>query len=211
MDLIVFLEYLGTFAFAISGTILAVEKKMDFFGIVFLATVTAIGGGVIRDVVTNVGIPVFFSEWEYMIIILVAVVLTIALRETIHWRRGFVICDAIGLAVFAISAGMKAITLDYNFMTFIFVSLITAVGGGMMRDILAGRVPTVLKREIYAVAALVGAVILWGIYPYLGAQISSYACIALSIAIRLVADHYHWSLPYVSGHRLVRKLPEDEK
>ncbi len=211
MDLITFFEYVGTFVFAISGTLLAIEKKMDFFGVVILATVTAIGGGVIRDVVTDVGIPVFFSEWEYMIIVLVAVVLTVFLRDRVKWRRGFVICDAIGLASFAVASGMKAIELNYNFMVFIFVSLITAIGGGIMRDILASRVPTVLKREVYAVAALIGAVVLWGVYPLLGPAVSSYSCIALIITIRLLAKHFHWSLPYVNGNRLVKNLPDDEK
>lgn len=210
MDLIIFLEYVGTFVFAISGTILAIEKKMDFFGVVILATVTAIGGGVIRDVVTNVGIPTFFSEYEYMVIILVAIVLTILLRNRIKWKLGYVICDAIGLASFAVAAGMKAIEFDYNFMTFIFVSLITAVGGGVMRDILASRVPVILKREIYAVAALIGAVVLWFVYPVLGAEVSSYSCLALIIAIRLIANHFHMSLPYVNGNRLVKKLPDEE-
>lgn len=211
IDLIIFFEYVGTFVFAISGALLAIEKKMDFFGVVILATITAIGGGVIRDVVTNIGIPVCFSEWEYMIITLVAVVLTILLRDKIKWHKGFVICDAIGLASFTIAAGMRALELDYNFMTFLFVSLITAIGGGIMRDILASRVPIVLNREIYAVAALIGAIIFWMIYPHLNSQVASYSCIALIIAIRLIAYHFHWSLPYVEGNHLVKNPPEDKK
>ncbi|MTL76209.1 trimeric intracellular cation channel family protein, partial [Turicibacter sanguinis] len=134
MDLITFFEYIGLFVFAASGAMCAIEKKMDFFGILTLATVTAIGGGVIRDVVTDIGVPVFFSKYEYMLTILIATILVICLRGRIKWQTSFLILDAIGLSVFTIAAGMKAIDLNYNFMTFLFVSVITAVGGGVIRD-----------------------------------------------------------------------------
>ena len=158
MDLITIFEYIGLFVFAASGAICAMEKKMDLFGILILATVTAIGGGVIRDVVTDVGIPVFFSNYQYLLVIIIATYLVILFRGQIKWRNSFIILDALGLAVFTIAAGMKAIESNYNFMTFLFVSVITAVGGGVIRDVLAQRVPTILKREVYAVASLIGAI-----------------------------------------------------
>ena len=150
MDLITLFEYIGLFVFAASGAICAMEKKMDLFGILILATVTAIGGGVIRDVVTDVGIPVFFSNYQYLLVIIIATYLVILFRGQIKWRNSFIILDALGLAVFTIAAGMKAIESNYNFMTFLFVSVITAVGGGVIRDVLAQRVPTILKREVYS-------------------------------------------------------------
>ena len=168
MDLITLFEYIGLFVFAASGAICAMEKKMDLFGILILATVTAIGGGVIRDVVTDVGIPVFFSNYQYLLVIIIATYLVILFRGQIKWRNSFIILDALGLAVFTIAAGMKAIESNYNFMTFLFVSVITAVGGGVIRDVLAQRVPTILKREVYAVASLIGAICFWFIHPILG-------------------------------------------
>ena len=109
MDLITLFEYIGLFVFAASGAICAMEKKMDLFGILILATVTAIGGGVIRDVVTDVGIPVFFSNYQYLLVIIIATYLVILFRGQIKWRNSFIILDALGLAVFTIAAGMKAI------------------------------------------------------------------------------------------------------
>ena len=94
MNLITLFEYIGLFVFAASGAIRAMEKKMDLFGILILATVTAIGGGVIRDVVTDIGIPVFFSNFQYLLVIMIATYSVIILRGEIRWRNSFLILDA---------------------------------------------------------------------------------------------------------------------
>lgn len=201
MELITVLEYIGLFVFAASGAMCAIEKKMDFFGILILATVTAIGGGVIRDVVTDIGIPIFFSKYEYMLIIILSTILVIILRGRIQWQTTFLVLDAIGLSVFTVAAGMKAIDQGFNFMTFLFVSVITAVGGGVIRDVLAQEVPNILKREIYAVASLIGAICLWFLSPLIGITYSSYICLALIFIIRLITIHYQMNLPYIDeGH-----------
>lgn len=205
MDLITILEYIGLFVFAASGAMCAIEKKMDFFGILTLATVTAIGGGVIRDVVTDIGVPVFFSKYEYMLTILLSTILVIILRGRIKWHTSFLVLDAIGLAVFTVSAGMKAIDLNFNFMTFLFVSVITAVGGGVIRDILAQEVPNVLKREIYAVASLIGATCLWFLTPIIGRTFSSYICLTIIFIIRLITIRYEMNLPYIDEGQIYVK------
>ena len=181
------------------------RKKMDFFGILTLATVTAIGGGVIRDVVTDIGIPVFFSKYEYMLTILLSTILVIILRGRIKWHTSFLVLDAIGLAVFTVAAGMKAIDLNFNFMTFLFVSVITAVGGGVIRDILAQEVPSILKREIYAVASLIGATCLWFLTPIIGMTFSSYICLAITFIIRLITIRYEMNLPYIDEGQIYFK------
>ena len=196
MNLITLFEYIGLFVFAASGAIRAMEKKMDLFGILILATVTAIGGGVIRDVVTDIGIPVFFSNFQYLLVIMIATYSVIIFRGQIRWRNSFLILDALGLAVFTIAAGMKAIESNYNFMTFLFVSVITAVGGGVIRDLLAREVPIILRREIYAVASLTGAICFWFIHPILGMTLSSYLCLGLIFFMRLITLYYHIQLPY---------------
>lgn len=203
MELILFLEYIGVFVFAASGAIRAIERKMDFFGILTLATVTAIGGGVIRDVVTNIGVPAFFSDYTSMLIILLSTILVIIFRGTIKWKTTFLVLDACGLAVFTIAAAMKAMELHYNFLTFIFVSLITAIGGGVIRDILAKQVPTILKREIYAVASIIGASLFWFISPYLGTYLSAHLCLGLIFIIRLVTYYYHIHLPYIENGQII--------
>ncbi len=202
VDLMTFFEYIGLFVFAASGAICAIEKRMDFFGILTLATVTAIGGGVTRDVVTNIGIPIFFSKSEYMMIILISTILVILLRGSMKWKISFIMLDAVGLSVFTIAAGIKAIESDYNFMTFLFVSVITAVGGGLIRDILAQEVPTILKREIYAVASLVGAISFWMLYPLIGLTISSYLCLIFIFSIRIITYYCQIHLPYIENGKI---------
>ncbi|HAX72293.1 MAG TPA: hypothetical protein DCY20_02080 [Firmicutes bacterium] len=197
MDLFTFLEYIGLFVFAASGAICAIEKRMDIFGIFTLATVTAIGGGVIRDVVTDVGIPVFFSKYEYMITILIASGLIIVLRGKMKWKIPFLILDAIGLSVFTVAAGLKAISHDYNFMTFLFVCVITAVGGGVIRDILAQEVPVILKKEIYASASLIGATALWIMHYFIASNLAAYIALIIIFIIRLISVRYRMNLPVV--------------
>ena len=192
-----YLELVGVAAFAVSGATVAIRKKMDLFGLIFLAIVTAIGGGVLRDVVMDVGMPVFFQHYEYIVVILVTCVLVVLLKGRIKWKHIVFFFDAVGLAVFAIYAGVKAIELHYNFLSFLFVCLITGVGGGIMRDMIAREIPMVLQKEIYATAALVGSVVLWFIYPLLGKDVSTYICIALIILIRIVSMGLKLCLPFV--------------
>lgn len=182
MELILFLEYIGVFVFAASGAIRAIERKMDFFGILTLATVTAIGGGVIRDVVTNIGVPAFFSDYTSMLIILLSTILVIIFRGTIKWKTTFLVLDASGLAVFTIAAAMKAMELHYNFLTFIFVSLITAIGGGVIRDILAKQVPTILKEKFMLLPRLSELVYFGSFLPILGHTLALTYALDLSLS-----------------------------
>lgn len=196
MNIMDVLELIGVAAFAISGATMAINKKMDLFGILFLAATTAIGGGVIRDVVMDVGVPVFFQRYEYIVVIVIAAVFVAIFRKSIRWRRIFFVFDAIGLAVFSVYTGVKAIGLEYNFLSFVFMCLITGVGGGILRDIMAGEVPVVLKKEIYATASILGSVLLWFIYPWLGEMASSYIAITFIIGIRALCKWRKINLPF---------------
>lgn len=198
MDMMAALDTIGIIVFAASGAICAIQKKMDIFGIFTLATVTAIGGGVIRDVVINIDLPTFFRRPQYLLYIAVTVLVIIFLRGHIKWQFLFNLLDAIGLAVFTIQAGMTALSLNLNFMTYIFVSLITAVGGGIIRDVMSKEVPLVLREEIYAVASIGGALVFWFIHPYLGVTFSAYLCIVLIFAIRMICVIFHLNLPKIS-------------
>ncbi len=197
MPILDYLELVGVAAFAVSGATVAIRKKMDLFGVIFLAIVTAIGGGVLRDVVMDVGMPVFFQHYEYIAVILATAVFVLLLKGRIKWKRIVFFFDAVGLAVFAIYAGVKAIELEYNFLSFLFVCLITGVGGGIIRDIIAREIPMVLHKEIYATAALIGSVALWFVYPVLGKDLSTYICIALIILIRIISMGLKLCLPFV--------------
>lgn len=197
MHIIDILELVGVAAFSVSGATTAIKKKMDLFGVLFLAMVTAIGGGVLRDVVMNVGVPVFFQHYEYTVVILISAVFTMVLKGRIKWKSIVFFFDAVGLAVFAVFAGVKAIELDYNLLSFLFVCVITGVGGGMLRDIIAREIPMVLQKEIYATAAFLGAVALWFVYPLLGRDVSTFFCIGLILLVRILSHHLKLCLPFV--------------
>lgn len=197
MHIIDILELVGVAAFAVSGVTTAIRKKMDLFGVLFLSMVTAIGGGVIRDVVMNVGVPVFFSHYEYSIVILATAAFTVLLKGRIKWKNVVFFFDAVGLAVFAVYAGIKAIEFEYNLLSFLFVCVISGVGGGILRDIFAGEPPVVLHKEIYATAALLGALLLWFTYPHLGKDFSMYLSMGVIILVRVVSRYLKLGLPFV--------------
>jgi uncharacterized membrane protein YeiH len=203
VQIIDYVELAGVAAFAVSGATTAIKKNMDMFGVIFLAMVTAIGGGVIRDVVMDVGIPVFFQHYEYTLVILATAILVMLLKGRIKWKNIVVVFDAIGLGVFSVFAGVKALDMDYNFLSLMFVCLISGIGGSLMRDIIACEIPVVLRREIYAMAALLGGVALWFLDPLLGRGWATYIAVGLTILIRLISYWMKLNLFY--------KPSEDEK
>ncbi|MEG1993500.1 MAG: trimeric intracellular cation channel family protein [Oscillospiraceae bacterium] len=195
MSIITYMDYIGVVAFAISGAFIAIQKRMDIFGIYILATVTAVGGGVMRDVVMNHGVPVFFKSSTTIFLTIAATAFAIAIRNVKRLQFLITVSDAVGLAVFAIDTGSKAINLGYGLPEFLFMSTITAVGGGVIRDLLSQRVPAVLRKDIYAVAAIIGSLFLWFTEPYIGLTVSTYLSIALVIAIRLFSIYFKINLP----------------
>ncbi len=194
MPIISILEYIGVFAFSISGAYVAIEKRMDLFGCVVLAGVTAVGGGVMRDVIMNVGVPIFFSSYITIGLVLLATVCSAFFIGRFAWPW-LLVFDAIGLSVFVAETGAKAIRAGYTFPEFLFVAVITGVGGGVLRDVLAQRVPLVLRKEVYASAALAGATLLWFTHGLLGLTASTYLAILVIMALRLVCAHYQVNLP----------------
>ncbi len=190
-------EPVGVFAFAISGAITAVKKHMDVFGVFILATVTALGGGVIRDVVMNRGIPAAFSNYDYYALILLAVIFIGTVGGSPRWPGAFILFDAIGLAVFTVDAGIKAIDMQLNLLSFLFMSVITGVGGGVLRDVMSKEVPVIFRREIYAVAAIAGALCLWLLSPLINELLAAYISVAVILAIRLPAVYYKLNLPRI--------------
>lgn len=195
MNIITYMDYIGVVAFAISGAFVAIQKRMDIFGIYILATITAVGGGVMRDVVMNQGVPEFFKSYTTIFLTIAATAFAIAIRNVKRLQFLITVSDAIGLAVFAINTGSKAITLGYGLPEFLFMTTITAVGGGVIRDLLAQRVPAILRKDIYAVAAIIGSLFLWFTEPYLGLMLSMYISLFLIVAIRLLSIYYKINLP----------------
>ena len=199
MDYIAILEYIGVFAFAVSGAIVAIEEEFDIFGIYIIAIITAMGGGVLRDIVTNVGIPVFFTIYKTIPFIIAGALLAIILKGKVKYKNLFMFIDALGLAAFFVSAASKAIESNYNFMVFSFVAGITGVGGGVLRDIITNRKPQIFKNDIYCVAGVIGVTILWFIYPVVGLETAQFISLIIIIAIRVISYHKEINLPVISA------------
>lgn len=202
MDYIAILEYIGVFAFAVSGAIVAIEEEFDVFGIYIIAIITAMGGGVLRDIVTNSGIPVFFTSYMTIPFIIAGALLAIFLKGNLKYKNLFVFIDAIGLAAFFVSAAVKAIGSNYNFMLFIFAASITGVGGGVLRDIITNRKPQIFKHDIYCVAGIIGVTILWFIYPVIGLEVAQLITLVIIVLIRMVSYYKTINLPVVYKERV---------
>lgn len=197
MDYITILEYIGVFAFAVSGAIVAIEEEFDVFGIYIIAIITAMGGGVLRDIVTNVGVPVFFTSYMTLPFIIAGTLLAIFLKGNLKYKNLFTFIDAIGLAAFFVSAAVKAINSNYNFMLFIFAASITGVGGGILRDIITNRKPQIFKHDVYCVAGIIGVTLLWFIYPIIGIESAQFITLVIIVLIRMVSYYKTINLPVV--------------
>lgn len=213
LGLVNIFEYIGVVSFAILGAYVAMQKRMDIFGVFILSFVTACGGGVLRDMVMNTGlpvrlpehgtvvfVPVFFSSYHIILLVCLSALFVLCIRKMFRIHFIIVILDAVGLSVFAIDTGMKAISMQYNFVQFLFVSVITAVGGGVIRDVLAQRVPAIFRRDIYALAAALGAVYLWIAYHYLhlSEPLCLYSSLLLVFTCRMLCVYKRINLPILT-------------
>ncbi|MFC2640085.1 MAG: trimeric intracellular cation channel family protein [Propionibacterium acidifaciens] len=151
------LNFVGVFAFAVSGGLVGVRRRFDVFGVLVLALVTALGGGVIRDLLLGIDPPSNLSNVPFMLTAIVAGLIAFRFSGSLdRIRRLILVADAAGLGAFAVSATMLAIRHGHPGIEAILVGTITAIGGGMMRDVLAGLVPSVLTQDVYALPALLG-------------------------------------------------------
>ncbi|HUT32173.1 MAG TPA: trimeric intracellular cation channel family protein [Planctomycetota bacterium] len=196
MTTIQFLDYLGTLAFAVSGALKGVRKEMDVFGVAVLATVTAIGGGTIRD--TLLGEKVFWLHNS--VYVPLAVVAAIAVFVLYRWvqktHRELLIFDAIGLGVFTAIGAVKAWDAGTGLVGVVTMGCLTGVGGGIIRDVLAGDVPAVLREEVYASATIAGAFLFWVLMrAETGPGVAVWAAAALTLLIRLASIALRWRLP----------------
>ncbi|NKF50919.1 trimeric intracellular cation channel family protein [Shewanella sp. WXL01] len=198
MNWIYFFDLCGTAVFALSGALAAGKHRMDPFGVIVLAAVTAVGGGTIRDAIIG-ATPVFWiTDPNYIAVILATVVAClIFIRKPYKLsNKSLPIADAFGLALFTVIGAEKALSLELSGMAAVVVGLITGVGGGIIRDVLCRQVPMVLRTEVYATASIVG-----GISYTISLQAGMGNMTALSLAmlstliIRLSAIHWHLSLP----------------
>lgn len=201
------LELIGAAAFAISGAMAAIKRKADIFGVVFLGVITALGGGVIRDVLIGQLPPKMFISYAYLLASLL-VSLIVFFDAYIRREKYFAnkdklseinnIFDAAGLAVFTISGMNTAMGVSGNVILILTLGVITGVGGGMLRDMMTNTMPKVLRKRVYAVASLIGGALYYvlhliGVNDILSAVIGMVTIFVL----RVLATVYKWNLPSV--------------
>jgi len=183
------LDLVGIFAFALTGGLVAVKKRLDLFGVLVLAAAAALGGGVMRDLLIGDTPPVGISDWRLVSAAVLAGVITFLFHPGVERISKFVrVLDAAGLATFAIGGSLKALGAGLDPIAAVLVGCITAVGGGVIRDVLAGQVPEVLRREMYALPALLGSALLVAAHHWdLISTLVIWGCVALVFAIRMAA------------------------
>ena len=194
------LDFIGTFAFAISGIRLASAKRFDWFGAYVVGFVTAIGGGTIRDVLLGVT-PGWMTDPIYLICTGLALLWVILFgKHLIHLHNTFFIFDSIGLALFTVVGVGKSIVLGYPFWVDIIMGSITGAAGGVIRDVFINEIPLIFRKEIYAMACVVGGTVYWmcdlvGVHSY-GCQVAG----GISVFVtRILAVKYNICLPILSG------------
>lgn len=208
-EIIVFImEMIGTVAFAASGAMVGVQRRMDLFGVCVLGVITSVGGGMIRDVVLGNIPPSVFRNPVYAA---VSAITSFMVFTLIHLRKDLLkeghlrelydkimlVMDSIGLGIFTVVGVNTGIQYGYRNHTFllVFVGTITGVGGGLLRDMMAGVPPYIFFRHVYACASIVGAIACVYIYREVGIVAAMIVSSVLVILIRFLAAYYHWNLP----------------
>ncbi|WP_228942373.1 MULTISPECIES: trimeric intracellular cation channel family protein [unclassified Nocardioides] len=198
---LVVLDLLGIFVFAISGALVAVRKDLDVFGVIVLAGVTGLGGGFLRDVLIGAVPPAALADWRYLLVPLAAGLVTFVHHPALgRMERLVTVFDAFGLSLFCVAGALKALDYGLGPLPAALLGMATGVGGGMVRDVLAGRVPVVFRGELYAIPALAGgAVAVVGVRADLPTVAVSVAGAAVCLAWRLLAVWRGWQAPLPRG------------
>jgi uncharacterized membrane protein YeiH len=197
MSLLLVLDLVGTFVFAISGATAGVTRRLDLFGILVLSFVAGNAGGITRDVLIGSVPPAAISDWRYLAVSLLAGVITFSRYSAVdRLHSPVLVFDAAGLALFAVAGAHKALAFGLNPVMAVLLGMLTGVGGGMARDILVAEIPTVLRADIYAVAALAGAaVVVIGQLLHIPPTATTIIGALLCFALRLIAIRRGWHLP----------------
>ena len=215
MDIIWYMfDMIGTIAFAVSGALVGVARKMDIFGMAVLALATAIGGGIVRDVLLGYFPPNSLRNVVYVTVVLAVTVIVFLIYNSRYRkhamgprsRASYLLADALGLASFTVTGASAGFTLYPELPIFIvLLGTITAVGGGIIRDMLAQRIPSVLKEDVYALPSIIGGIVYYLMVTSSWDGMAVYGAFTVVLVIRLLAIKYNWSLPKVGKTKPVAK------
>ncbi|SHK27430.1 Uncharacterized membrane protein YeiH [Selenomonas ruminantium] len=200
----VIFDIMGTIAFAVSGAMVAIQRRMDIFGIIVLAALTAVGGGMVRDVLVGINPPVALCNiTDFMLSIIIAIIAALAYS---FWpfsppNKAFMLWlynmfDTVGLASFTITGMLTGLSREAGnpYVLPVLLGVITAVGGGILRDLMAHRMPAVLYKDVYATAALLGAMVSCSLQTVTDTITMAWVCFVLVIGLRFSALHFGWHL-----------------
>lgn len=207
--LVLVLDLCGTFVFALSGAAAGIKEKLDIFGVLVLSFVAANSGGIIRDLLIGAAPPPGIADWRYIAVPVLAGLATFYAGRIVDRLKDAVqIFDAAGLALFAVSGAEKAINFHLGPVTAILLGMLTGIGGGIVRDVLTAQVPSVLRGDIYAVAALAGAavVVVGGLLQLPGTAATIVGAI-VCFGLRYFAIRRSWQLPKAGGIAASREGP----
>lgn len=200
-SILVVLDLLGIAVFAISGALVAVRKELDLFGVLVLAGITGLGGGFLRDVLIGATPPAALADWRYLLVPTAAGLVTFVYHPTLgRMERLVTVFDAAGLALFCVAGALKALDYGLGPLPAALMGMTTGIGGGMMRDVLAGRVPVIFRGELYATPALAGAGVAVVAHQLdVTALVGTIAGAAVCLVWRLVAVRRGWQAPMPTG------------
>lgn len=199
MEFIYSLDMIGTFAFAISGALVASDQNFDLFGVIIIAFVTAVGGGMLRDVLINAHPINWIGDLNYLYIILAGVLVTFLFKSKIlPLSKTMFLFDTVGISVFTILGLQKALTFDLQPILALIMGMISAVFGGVLRDVLTNKVPLIFEKEIYASACLLGGMTYLGLHQVnVPTSINFLLSAIVIVVIRMLAVKYHLELPRI--------------
>lgn len=198
---LVALDLVGIFVFAVTGALVAVRKRLDVFAAMVLAGVTGLGGGFVRDVLIGATPPAALADWRYLLVPVAAGLLTFAFHPTVgRLERVVTVLDACGLALFCVTGALKAVSYGLGPVPAALLGMVTGIGGGMLRDVLAGRVPVIFEGVLYASPALAGAAVAVALDRLgLAVEVGATAGFVTCVGWRLLALRRGWSAPLPRG------------
>lgn len=197
MNVLSLFEIIGTIAFAAAGALAGIQKKLDIFGVFVLALLTAVGGGIVRDVFIGIVPPTAFIYPMFTIIsLLTAIIACFVYKMLGKFNDIILLLDAIGLGAFTAAGANMAFTYDYNrLLMTVMMAVLSGVGGGMLRDVFVGDIPFVFRKEVYAVASIIGAVCFFYSKQFFSGNIPMYICFLVTVVIRIFCMKYDIHLP----------------